>query len=413
MNIGLVNTFDSIGGAAKAVVRLHREFIKSGNISNLYVQNKQKDEPGIYGPIGKYQKIISILAQKFDTLPLLFYPKRQNSVFTVGLLHSLNLKKHESKFDVINYHWTSGGFQSINSLILLNKPVVLTLHDSWAYTGGCHVPFDCTNFTNNCGNCPQLNSNRNNDLSNRLLLKKKKLWSKKKIVVVGGSNWIADNARKSSILKDHRIEVIHPGLDLSVFKPLDKSFCKEVIGVDKDDKVLLFGAVNATEDINKGYHLLIPALKKLKLEYPEPDKLKLIVFGSSSPSTSFDIGFDIKYMGRIYDDITLSVLYSAADVMIVPSIQESFGQTASESFACGTPVVAFDTSGLKDIVDHKINGYLAKPFDSNDLCSGILWILSIQSRLFNLGIEARKKALLKFDIKECVAQYLKIFESIL
>ena len=292
--------------------------------------------------------------------------------------------------------------------------MVLTLHDSWAFTGGCHIPFECDKFTTKCGECNQLKSTNKTDLSFRIWNKKLNSWHKKDIVLVGDGNWVANNAKKSSIFKNSRIEVVHPGLDLNIYKPQNKAFSRDILGLAETDKVILFGAISATADINKGFHLLIPALKKLAATYSDNQNLKLIVFGaSSSGQTNLDTSIDTKYIGTLSDDISLSVLYSAADVMIVPSIQEAFGQTASESFACGTPVVAFRTSGLIDIIDHKKNGFLAEPYDPLDLAAGIAWVLSDSDRLKGLGIEARLKAVNKFSIEKCVDDYLKIYSSIL
>ena len=99
--------------------------------------------------------------------------------------------------------------------------------------------------------------------------------------------------------------------------------------------------------------------------------------------------------------------------MIVPSVIESFGQTASESFACGTPVVAFDTSGLRDIVDHQVNGFLANPYNSNSLAEGIKWVLEDKQRLSVLNRNSRKKAEDKFSMDKYVESYYNLYKSLI
>ena len=409
MRIGIVNTFDLVGGAAKASLRLRNGLNAQGTNAKMLVRTKQSDDSTIVCSHGYLKGFKDALINRVDNLPLALYPNRTGPIFSVGLIHSNSLKKYFNSFDVFNVNWIAGAFQSINSISKISKPIVLTLHDSWSYTGGCHIPFDCSKFKNDCGECPQLQSKKKKDLSYYLQQKKKKLWTREDMIVVGGSNWIANNAKQSAIFKNHRVEVIHPGLNLNVYKPLNKAFCRETLNIDLYSKVIVFGAVNSTSDFNKGFHLLLPALKYLLAEDPN---LQLLVFGASEPSEQLDILANVKYLGKINDEALLAVLYASADVVIVPSMQESFGQTASESMACGTPVVAFDTSGLKDIIDHKINGFLAKPFDSEDLAKGISWVLSNPVRHVELGKAAREKAVKAFDISISVQKYTSLFEEL-
>lgn len=411
MKIGIVNTFDTYGGAARTATRLHNGLIEKGVESKMIVQVKQSDNNTVYGPESKFEKLKTVIISNISNLPVKLYANKDSRTFSTGLLHSTNLNKFESDFDILNLHWVANGFQSINSIKKIKKPLVLSLHDSWAFTGGCHVPYACNNFTNNCGNCSCLNSNNEKDLSYYILKCKKKAWEDKNMVLVAASKWIADNAARSSIFNNHRIEVINPGLDLNVYKPQGKNIARKLLGLSEEDNIILFGAISATSDFNKGFHLLMPALERIQSIIPN---LKLLVFGSSNSSDLVKKNnIPIRYMGRVYDDITLSILYSAADVMVVPSIQEAFGQTASESFACGTPVVAFGATGLLDIVDHKINGFLAKPYDSLDLADGIIWVLENNDRLVSLSTEARKKAISNFSIEKCVDQYINLYKNVL
>ncbi len=414
MKIGIVSTHDQLGGAARAAYRLHQGLLNRNCISTMYVQQKQSEDNTVIRPSSKYDNLRTAIISRLDPLPLLYYPNRNKRNFATGFLNSLNLQEIAKEIDVFNFHWVGSSFQSISSVSHIKKPLIITLHDSWAFTGGCYIPYECDKFQTQCGECIQLNSSVKSDLSYKIWKKKFDSWKNSNIVLVGGGNWVANNAQNSSIFKNHRIEVIHPGLDLNVYKPHNKAFAREILGLTDSDKIILFGAYNATEDTNKGFQFLKPALEKLA-ETSDTTNLKFIVFGASSSFGKSNIikGVETRYVGKLNDDISLSILYSAADVMVVPSKYETFGQTASESFACGTPVVAFDTSGLKDIVDHKINGFLAKPYDSMELAEGISWVLSDPARLKQLGIEARNKAIMKFSVERYVDEYLKIYESVL
>ena len=136
------------------------------------------------------------------------------------------------------------------------------------------------------------------------------------------------------------------------------------------------------------------------------------MFGSSQPQNAPDFGFKTHYLGSLADDISLITLYSAVDVMVVPSLQEAFGLTAGESMACGTPVVAFGATGLLDIVEHQKTGYLAKPFESEDLACGIEWVLN--APIYDeLCVNAREKVVREFDSKVVAGKYVELYKEVI
>jgi len=191
----------------------------------------------------------------------------------------------------------------------------------------------------------------------------------------------------------------------------EKSFYKkrarELWSLLKDKKLVLFGAIGATSDPRKGFKELSDAMGKLTSK-----DMEFVVFGSSQPQNAPDFGFKTHYLGHLHDDVSLVTLYSAVDVMVVPSLQEAFGQTASESMACGTPVVSFGATGLLDIVEHQINGYLAKPFESTDLAEGIEWVLNANN-YDELCKNAREKVVREFDTRVVAKKYIELYKEIL
>ena len=116
-------------------------------------------------------------------------------------------------------------------------------------------------------------------------------------------------------------------------------------------------------------------------------------------------------MGRIFDQISLCLLYNAADALVIPSRVDNLPNTGVESLACGTPVISFDTCGLPDIVSHKKTGYLAKPFESESLASGIKWVLKQTPSL--LSKNARKKSIDQYSYPVISKKYLDIYEKVL
>ena len=139
----------------------------------------------------------------------------------------------------------------------------------------------------------------------------------------------------------------------------------------------------------------------------------LVVFGDLKPGDLPNLGIETRNVGYIDDDQRLSLLYSAADVAAVPSIEEAFGKTLIEAMACGTPVVAFDSGGPRDIITHQHDGYLAEPYSADDLAAGIAWCLDQAKSGPDLGLRARAKVEAKFDIDVVAASYERLYRRIL
>ena len=222
------------------------------------------------------------------------------------------------------------------------------------------------------------------------------------------SKWLNNSSKKSTLLKNKRHVNLPNPIDTNTFKPFDKQKARELWCLPKNKKLVLFGAIYATSDERKGYNILSNALTKLNYK-----DIQFIVFGSSGPSNQGDAITNIHYLGKLNDDISLITLYSAADVMVVPSLQENLSNTIMESMACGTPVVGFDIGGNGDLIDHKKNGYLAKYLNSDDLTKGISWVLSEMDNHNNLSIKAREKIVLNFDSDIVAKQYINLYKSIL
>jgi glycosyltransferase involved in cell wall biosynthesis len=294
----------------------------------------------------------------------------------------------------------------------MNKILMSRLHDIWAFTGGCNYSSGCDQYIKFCGACPQLGSQKESDISQWVWQRKAKAWKNINLTIVTPSRWLAECARKSSLFHNLRIEVIANGLDDQVYKPIDQTMARKLLNLPLDKKLVLFGAMNSTSNRRKGFHLLEPALRKLSQDKSQ-ENIELVIFGASQPANIPNFGLKTHYLGRLYDDISLALVYSAADVMTVPSIQEAFGQTASESLACGTPVVAFDITGLKDIVAHQQNGYLAKPFDVDDLAKGIAWVLEDKHRWLSLSQRSREKVEQEFTLQAQAQKYISLYRSLL
>ncbi|MGB7485561.1 MAG: glycosyltransferase, partial [Phormidesmis sp.] len=196
------------------------------------------------------------------------------------------------------------------------------------------------------------------------------------------------------------------------YRPIEKSIARDLLKLPADKKLILFGALSPTTDARKGFDLLRMALQQLAAQL-QHEQLEAVVFGTHKPQEDLDLRLPTRFLGRLTDDTMLALAYSAADVMVVPSIQEAFGKTAIEAMACGTPVVAFDTTGLKASVVHQYNGYSARCFDVADLAKGISWVLADCDRLQILSQNARQTVEDKFTFAHQAQQYSVLYQQLL
>lgn len=413
MKVLHLSTFDIAGGAARAAYRVHHGLREIGVDSQMLVRKKSSGDRSVTAPSGNLAQMAARFRADLNALPLYFYPQAKRDGFSSQWFPD-GLAPQIAKLnpDIVNLHWISNGYLQLESIRRFNKPIVWTLMDMWPFTGGCHYSHDCDRYTKSCGACPQLHSSKERDLSYQVWQRKMRAWKDINLTIVSPTSWLADCATSSSLFKDRRVEVIPFCLDTTVFKPLDKGVAREALNLPCDKQLVLFGAISATTDRRKGFHLLQAALQKLG-QSTWKENIELVVFGSSQPEKPLDLGFKANYLGSLSDDSSLALVYSAADVMIVPSTQEAFGQTASEAMACGTPVIAFNGTGLMDIVDHQQNGYLVKPFEIDDLARGIAWVLENKERHQKLRCLSREKAEKEFALELQAYRYLSLFTEIL
>ena len=171
--------------------------------------------------------------------------------------------------------------------------------------------------------------------------------------------------------------------------------------------------MTATSDRRKGFHLLLPAIKKLSQWEIWQHKLELVVFGASEPVNPPDFGLKTHYLGRLNDDISLALVYAAADIFVAPSLEDNLPNTVMEALACGTPSVAFKIGGMPDMIEHQQNGYLAQPFDVEELAKGISWVLEDEKRYQKLCDRTRDKIEQEFTLEIQASKYLKLYNDIL
>jgi glycosyltransferase involved in cell wall biosynthesis len=218
-------------------------------------------------------------------------------------------------------------------------------------------------------------------------------------------------AQASSLFRDTRVEVIPNGLDLQLYKPLDRRIARALLSLPQGKKLILFGGKDCASDPNKGFSMLTAALRTLAGKGWH-DTAEVIVFGSSKPVKPPDLGLKVHYLGWLNDDLKISLLYAACDVCVVPSIQENLSNAALEAMACGTPCVAFDQGGMSDIIEHRHTGYLAHPYYPEDIAKGIDWVLENDERRKILSLHARQKVEQEFALEKVAERYVKLYREI-
>ncbi|MGL5834560.1 MAG: glycosyltransferase family 4 protein [Waterburya sp.] len=413
MKILHISTRDIEGGAARAAYRLHRGLQSINVNSQMLVQTKISDDQTVVAPQTITEKSIAKFGGILDTFPPKFYSQRQQSPFSTQWLPDL-ISRQVARLapDLINLHWIKDNHLNIETIAKFKQPVVWTLHDMWAFTGGCHYDQNCDKYTNSCGACPQLGSKRDLDLSRWVWQRKWRAWKNTCLTIITPSHWLAQCARSSSLFQNQSIEVIPNGLDTKRYKPLNRELVRDLLNLPQDKQLVLFGAIKATSDRRKGFQFLQSALQIL-YDSGWDDKIELVVVGSSQADTEEQLRFKTHYLGKLSDDISLAQVYAAADIFVAPSWQDNLPNTVIEAIASGTPCAAFKIGGMPEIIDHQQNGYLAQPYEVEDLAKGIAWILENKERHCQLCEYARTKAEQKFTLKLQAHRYASVYQAIL
>ncbi len=407
VDILVVNTIQKDGGAARAAYRTFlgiQRLFPAAQYLNLVKEDLRPDIAGRYH--WSLKGLLATRLASLDRIPMVRYPNRKPVTFTPAVIaNPLRVPLSRFKAKLVHLHWVASSLLRIEELGRLKVPVVWTLHDTWAFTGGCHYTGDCDGFTKECGACPQLGSTRGDDLSRTIWRRKQRVFSGLDLTVVAPSHWLADVARTSSLLAGRRVEVIPNGLDTDVFKPIDRWAAKEYLGIDLAKPVLLFGAQWLT-DRRKGGDLLCDAIAHL--DFP----CTLLVFGEGNLPLQTNDHVTVRAVGTLKDDMSLAMVYSAADIFVCPSREDNLPNTVAEALACGTPCAAFDVNGLPEMIEHQKTGWLAKAFDTEDLATGIGWLARHPDQE-SLRQAAREKAVTNYSMDRMTEQYAALYAELL
>ncbi len=411
MKVLVVNTSDKQGGAARASYRLYKSLLGENVDCKMLVLDKCSDDYNVYSTIpNNSKKLYTQLISLLNRIPVGRYKNKTKTLFSIDKYSSTNIDKYidEIKPDILHLHWINHGMLKVKDLSHLKIPIIWSMHDNWLFTGGCHIKWECNKYIEECGACPRLGSQKDNDLSRKFWIQKKKNFQQiNNLTIIGLSKWMAKSAKESSLLKNYNIVNLPNPIDTKSYFQFNKQIARSLWGFPTYKKLVLFGAMSATSDINKGFKELSEAITAI-----DRTDLEFVVFGSSEPENPPNLGCHIHYVGSLSDDVSLVALYNSVDVMVVPSLQENLSNAIMESLACGTPVVAFDIGGNSDMVEHKSNGYLAKPYNTDDLALGINWVLDSENYT-KLSDNAVSKVENEFSFDIVSKKYIDLYKSIL
>ena len=415
MKVVLVSTYERKGGAAIACNRLKEALLKNGVDATFLTAYKTSDDPTVITPFDTRWKR---LKNRFH-----FYKERLSIFMRNGLsrknLFAISIADSGSDIsrlpviqeaDIIHLHWINQGFLSLRNLkqlLALGKPVIFTMHDMWYCTSICHHARSCNRFMSECKECLYLRYPGASDLANRVWIKKQKI-KHPNVVFTCVSHWLAQRTGKSMLAADNKVLVIPNVIDTKMFYPREKSAERIRLGISETSKLVVFGAAKLNDE-NKGFELLKQALEKSK----HLREIELLLFGTIKKDKNFlrDVPCRFRYIGEIDNADELARIYSAADVTVMPSHYETFGQTLAESMACGTPAVAFNSSGQTDIIDHLVNGYLAAYPSADDFAEGIDWVLDHADA--KMGKACTEKISRCFSSDIVARQYLDLYSELL
>jgi len=400
------------GGAGRAAQRLHGGLLTLGVRSSFLVDRRVSQDQGIiprsFGPFGRRG---AQLYAYLDKLPIFLLCGKRGMPWSINWMpRTTAAAVNRLEPDIVNLHWIGDGYIALSELPRIRAPLVWTLHDMWPFTGGCHYDENCGRYRQSCGHCPQLGSKHDHDLSRWVWTQKSRSWRSVPITVVAPSRWMDNCARRSSLFGVMRIEHIPYGIDADVYRPLDKAEARAQFNLPHDSTLILFGAAAIGRDTRKGLQLLPAAIERIA---PRLGSCTLVTFGSVAEQELPRFPIPARHLGAFHSEADLAALYAAADVFVAPSQQDNLPNTVMEALACGTPCVAFDIGGMPDMIEHRRNGYLARPYESDDLAAGIAWVVEDLERWRKLSEHARRKVEREFTIMLQAQRYRALYEELL
>jgi len=420
MKILLLNTSEKTGGAAIACNRLMNALNANGVEAKMLVRDKKTDDPNVVSiNTNIWKKLLNKWLFLWERLVVFLHNGfSKQDLFRVSIANTGNdISKHPlvQEADIIHLHWINQGFLSlkgIDKLAQLGKPIVWTMHDMWPCTGICHHSRNCDNYQTNCQNCYYLmNGRKHNDLAYCTFQRKLSKFNNRDIHYVTCSRWLRERAIKSALFAEKFCVNIPNPINTTLYTPFSKTTARKKLNLPTNNtKFILFGAAKITDE-RKGIQYMIKACDLLH-KNGSPANISLVVFGAQAEVVKGTIPYNVYPLNYLSCTEDIINLYNAVDLYVTSSLDENLPNTIMEAMACCTPCVGFNTGGIPEMIDHKVNGYVANYKDAEDLANGIRWVLE-EADYKQLSENARKKVEDHYGEAIVANQYKELYQQLL
>jgi glycosyltransferase involved in cell wall biosynthesis len=367
MRVLIISGEDLAGGGHRAAFRLHQALRGIGVESFMAVRRKHSSDPYVHKMTVSELGWPPVGRGYLDSLPSFLY-RRKDEPISLGL-QSANLGKLVKRFkpDVVNLHWINAGIASIHAIGNLQVPAVWTLHDMWPFTGGCHYSGECTQYRASCGKCPKIKSVLNSPSITRWVYeRKRKQWSHKPLHAITPSAWMQKLALTSSLFSKEKVTHIRNCVDPTVFNAASREQTRADLGLSPTTKAVLF---SSADQPRKGAVIIPEVIRILRYTTPQKD-WRFLFMGGAPPALEICRGAII--LPRTTNEARVASYYAASDLYALPSLEDNLPNTVSESMCCGTPVAAFPTGGIVEMIEDGHSGYLSYDCSAQSLAMAIL-----------------------------------------
>jgi glycosyltransferase involved in cell wall biosynthesis len=411
-----LSALDGQTGAGIAAARIHAGLLARGVDSRFCVAFPSCGLPASFSPeVTLLDRAARIVRGRVDNWILRRHARDYDYVLSTGIVgFDIGRIVARERPDIVQLNWIGGNSFRLGSLSGIRTPVVWRLSDMWPFCGLEHCEPDAELYVEAPRRGAGLLRTRR-DGSERVRCRKKAIYRTiLELRLVCPSRWLAAETKRSALLGDRPVELIPTSCDTTLFTPKSQSACREVLGMAPDKIVVLVGATSMGTRW-KGLDLFFDALAQVATTAADKSgaDIQVVTFGKDAFDAPQLNGLvSIEHLGQIRDRRLMSALYNAADVFVAPSRMENLANTVLESLSCGTPVVAFDIGGMPDMIEHKINGFLATPFDTASLAEGINWVIDRRGD-GTIRAAARNKVLREFSLDKEIGHYVDLYAKVL
>lgn len=413
MRVLIVNTSEKTGGAAVASKRLMEALNNNGVKAKMLVRDKETGDISVvelsHGWLQEWhflwERLVIYCHNHFS----------RNHLFEMDIANSgtdITRLREFKEADIIHLGWINQGLLSlanIRKILDSGKPVVWTMHDMWPATALCHYTRGCDMYKTGCHDCQLLPGGGSaNDLSCKTWNAKVRMLKEKHVYFVACSQWLAAEAKKSALLKGHDITSIPNPIDTRLFHPTDTNEARRALGLPEEKNIVLFVSQRVTDE-RKGMDYFKKACAIMAEKYSETAKQTVVaILGGHAKEVADKLALPAFPLGYVSDEHDIVDVYNAADVFVLPSLEDNLPNTIMESMACGVPCVCFNVGGIPEMIDHRQNGYVATLRDAEDLAAGMNWILK-EADYTGLSANAVKKVATRYSQNNVAMKYAEIY----